>query len=228
MLVVVVVTYRTSTSGSDGGIISVCCSSSEARSFAISFRARSGNSPDRVCAQFYSMRASCALTFSTVFMSSSVSVDMVGFVYMGAVVVVAMAARRSSRLQIFFAAFRQMLSIVFWSVGNQWKGGLTVLDISTVPVLGYGVLWCSGALVLWYSNWFWCSKTGVLSSGYWVLGWDLMLGARKGVRKSLGVESRTHHHMERAQGLSERDQTCRRQGQAGRMDCKQDRTGQPI
>jgi hypothetical protein len=34
--------------------------------------------------------------------------------------------------------------------------------------------------------------------------------------------------LEQARGLSERDQTCRRQGQAGRMDCKQDRTGQPI
>jgi hypothetical protein len=144
-----VVMWRTSTAGSagcDGGIVSVSRSSREARNFAIAFRARSGNGPDRVFAQFCSMRASCASTFSTVFMSSSVSVDMVGFVYVGAVVVAAMAARRSSRLRIFFAAFRQMLSIVLWSAGNQWKSGLTVIDISTVPVLGYGVLWCSGAL----------------------------------------------------------------------------------
>jgi hypothetical protein len=147
---VVVETWRTSTAGSagcDGDIVSVSSSSSEARNFAIAFRARSGNGPDRVFAQFCSMRASCASTFSTVFMSSSVSVDIVGFVYVGAVVVAAMAARRSSRLRIFFAAFRQILSI-FWSAGTERKSGLIVIDISTVLVLGYGVLWCSGALVL--------------------------------------------------------------------------------
>jgi hypothetical protein len=112
--VVVVETWRTSTAGSvgcDGGTVSVSSSSSKARNFAIAFRARSGNGPDRVFAQFRSMQASCASTFSTVFMSSSVSVDLVGFVYVGAVVVAATAARCSSRLRIFFVAFRQILSI---------------------------------------------------------------------------------------------------------------------
>jgi hypothetical protein len=101
MVVVVVVTCRTSTArsaGCDGGIVSVSRSSREARNFAIAFHARSGNGPDRVFAQFCSMRASCGSTFSTVFMLFSISVDMVGFVYVGAVVVAAMAGRCSSRL----------------------------------------------------------------------------------------------------------------------------------
>ena len=80
-------------------------------------------------------------------MSSSISVYVVGFVYMGVVVVAAMAARCSLHLQIFFAAFCQILSI-FWSAGNEQKSGLIVIGISTVLVLGYGVLWCSGDLVL--------------------------------------------------------------------------------
>ena len=125
MVVVVVVTCCTSTAGSgcDGGIVSVSCSSSEARNFAIAFRARSGNGLDQVCAQFCSMRASCTSIFSTVFMFSSVSADMAGFVYVGVDVVAAtaaglvsgpvwMAARHSSRLRMFFAAFRQMSSMV--------------------------------------------------------------------------------------------------------------------
>ena len=67
---VVAVTCRISAAGSAGwdrGIVSVSCSSSEAHNFTIAFRAHSGNSPDRVCAQFSSMRASCASIFSTVF-----------------------------------------------------------------------------------------------------------------------------------------------------------------
>jgi hypothetical protein len=68
------------------------------------------------------MRASCVLIFSTVFIFSSVSADVVGFVYVEVVVVAAMAAglvsgpvqmaeRRSSHLRRFFVAFRQMSSI---------------------------------------------------------------------------------------------------------------------
>ena len=57
------------------------------------------------------MQVSCMSTFLTVFMLSSVSVDIVGFVYMGAVVVAAMAVRHSLRLQIFFVAFCRILSI---------------------------------------------------------------------------------------------------------------------
>jgi hypothetical protein len=45
------------------------------------------NSLDRVSAQFCSMRASCASIFSTVFIFSSVSADVAGFVYVGVVVV---------------------------------------------------------------------------------------------------------------------------------------------
>ena len=150
---VVVETWQTSTTGSvgcDGGIVSICCSSSEACNFAMVFRAHSGNRPDRVFAQFSSIRASCVSIFSIVFMFSSVSADMSRFVYMGVVVVAAVAARHSSHLRIFFTAFCQMVSI-FWSAGNEQKNGLIVIDIGTVLVLGYGVLWCSGALVLWYS-----------------------------------------------------------------------------
>ena len=67
--------------------------------------------------------APCKRVVPTVFISASVSADDVaGFVYVGVVVVAAMAAglvsgpvrmaeRRSSRLRMFFAAFRQMLSI---------------------------------------------------------------------------------------------------------------------
>ena len=149
---VVVEMWQTSTArsvGCDGGIVSICCSSSEARNFAMAFRARSGNGPDQVFTQFSSIRVSCMLIFSTVFMFSSISADMSRFVYMGVVVVAAVAARRSSRLRIFFVAFHQMVSI-FWSAGNEQKNGLIVIDIGTVLVLGYRVLWCSGALVL---NW---------------------------------------------------------------------------
>jgi len=70
VVVAVAVTCRISAAGSAGwdrGIVSVSCSSSEAHNFTIAFRAHSGNSPDRVCAQFSSMRASCASIFSTVF-----------------------------------------------------------------------------------------------------------------------------------------------------------------
>ena len=64
-------------------------SSSEARNFAIAFRARSGNGPDRVSAQFCSMRASWVSIFSTVFKSSSVSADnAAGFLLVTARVVV--------------------------------------------------------------------------------------------------------------------------------------------
>jgi hypothetical protein len=93
--VVVVETWHTSITGSagcDGAVISMSRSSSEARNFAIAFRARSGNGPDRVLAQFCSIRASCVSIFSTVFIFSSVSANMVGFVYVGVVVVAAMAA----------------------------------------------------------------------------------------------------------------------------------------
>ena len=119
---VVVETWRTSTAGSvgcDGGIVSVCCSSSEARNLAIVFRARSGNGPDRVCAQFCSMRASCASILSIVFKSSSVSgEDMAGFLLVTArevaVVVllpIGLVAARSSRARAFLTAFFQILSI---------------------------------------------------------------------------------------------------------------------
>jgi hypothetical protein len=84
IVVVVVVTCRMSTAGSagcNGGIVSVSCSSSEARNFAIAFRTPSGNGPDQVSAQFCSMRASCVSIFSTVFMFSSVSANVAGFVY---------------------------------------------------------------------------------------------------------------------------------------------------
>ena len=88
---VVVETWRTSTAGSagcDGCIVSVSRSSSEARNFAMAFRARSGNGPDRVLAQCNSMRASCVSIFSTVFKSSSVSAsNAAGFVCAGVVVV---------------------------------------------------------------------------------------------------------------------------------------------
>ena len=66
VVVVVVVMCHTSTArsaGCDGGVISVCRSSSEARNFAIAFRACSGNRPDRVLAQFSSMRVSCTSNF---------------------------------------------------------------------------------------------------------------------------------------------------------------------
>ena len=95
MTVVAVVTCRTSTAGSvgcDGGIVSVCCSSSEARNLAIVFRVHSGNGPDRVSAQFHSMRASCVSIFSIVFKSPSVSAgNAAGFllVAVGKMVVVA-------------------------------------------------------------------------------------------------------------------------------------------
>ena len=90
VVVAVAVTCRISAAGSagcDGGIVSGTCSSSEARNLAIAFRARSGNGPDRVCAQFCSMRASCALIFSTVFISFSVSVDVAEYICVGVVVV---------------------------------------------------------------------------------------------------------------------------------------------
>lgn len=136
VVVAVAVTCRISAAGSagcDGGTVSVSCSSSEARNFTIAFRARSGNGPDRVCAQFSSMRASCASIFSTVFIFSSVSADVVGLVYVGVVVVAAMAAglvsgpvrmaeRHSSRLRRFFAAFRQMSSMAVWGSDDRYNG----------------------------------------------------------------------------------------------------------
>jgi len=79
----VVVTRLTSTAGSDSseaGIISVSRSSNEARKSAIAFRMPSGNGPDRVLAQFCSIRRSSASTFSTVFISSSVGVGDVAVV----------------------------------------------------------------------------------------------------------------------------------------------------
>jgi hypothetical protein len=51
-------------------------------------------------------------------MFSSVSANTAEFVCAGVVVVAALAARRSSRLRMFFAAFRQMSSI-YWSAGNK-------------------------------------------------------------------------------------------------------------
>jgi hypothetical protein len=141
MIVVVVVTCCTSTAGSAGcdrGIVSVSRSSSEARNFAIAFRARSGNGPERVCAQFCSIRASCASIFSTEFISSSVSVDdAAGFLLeqvgtaVGAVAAVGfamtgvcVAVTRCSR--IFFAAFRQMSSMAVRGSddGYNWAEGL--------------------------------------------------------------------------------------------------------
>jgi hypothetical protein len=109
------------------------------------------------------MRASCVSIFSTVFIFSSVSADVAGFVYVGVVVVAAMAAglvsgpvrmaeRRSSRLRRFFAAFHQMSSIFGAREINRKKKVSSWervrWEIGAVLVLGYGVLWYSGALVL--------------------------------------------------------------------------------
>ena len=198
MIVVVVVTCRTSTAGAgcDGGTVSVSCSSSEARNLAIAFRARSGNGPDRVCAQFCSIRASCASIFSTVFIFSSVSANMVGFVYVGVIVVAATAARRSSRLRMFFAAFHQMLSIFLecgkstekWADSNRYRHG------SGAGVRGALVLWDSGTLM--GSD---ALKRGrICGSGFSVL----VRRYSEGRPERLGVKSRTHHHMTQCRGLS--------------------------
>jgi hypothetical protein len=55
-----------------------------------------------------------------------------------------------------------------------------------------------------------------------------MLGHLKRCPEGLSVKLHTHHHMEQARSLSGRAQTCRRQAKAGKMDCKQEETGQPI
>jgi hypothetical protein len=126
MVVVVVlavfVTCCMSTAGSagcDGGIVSVSRSSSEARNFAIAFRTRLGNGPDRVCAQFSSIRASCVSIFSTVFISSSVSADDVaGLLLVTArevvvvVVVPILLAVGLVAARAFLAAFFQMSSMM--------------------------------------------------------------------------------------------------------------------
>jgi hypothetical protein len=98
----------------------------------------------------------------TVFIFSSFSADVAGFVYVGVVVVAAMAAglvsgpvrmaeRRSSCLRRFFMAFHQMSSIFGVQEINRKKVSSweqVRWEIGTVLVLGYGVFWYSGALVL--------------------------------------------------------------------------------
>jgi len=131
---VVVETWRMFTARSvdcDGGIVSVYCSSSEARNFAMAFRTRSGNGPDRFCAQCSSMRVSCVSIFLTVFKSSSVSAgNAAGFLLVTArevvVVVVVpillaigLVVAHLSRARAFLVAFFQILSIfVKWKAEN--------------------------------------------------------------------------------------------------------------
>ena len=71
-----------------GALAGAGTSSSEARNFASAFRTRSGNGPDRVSAQFCSMRASWASIFSIVFRSSLVHVDNAAGFLLGAARVV--------------------------------------------------------------------------------------------------------------------------------------------
>ena len=107
-------------------------------------------------------------------MFSSVSANTVEFVCAGVVLVAALTARRSSRLRMFFAAFRQMLSI-YWSAGNHNKSKKWADSCRYQQGSGAGVrvLWCSGTrlgsealkrgfsvLVTGYSDEVWC----------WVLG----------------------------------------------------------
>ena len=83
-----------------GALVGAGTSSSEARNFASAFRTRSGNGPDRVSAQFSSMRASWASIFSIVFRSSSIHVDNAAGFLLGVarvvVVVVGVAALASA------------------------------------------------------------------------------------------------------------------------------------
>ena len=88
--------------------------------------------------------------------------------------VAAMAARRSSRLRMFFAAFRQMLSIFLecgkstekWADSNRYQHGS-----------GAGV---RAALVLWYSN----GSDALKRAGSLGLGSQFWFtGTRKGVWK---------------------------------------------
>jgi hypothetical protein len=145
-MVVVVVTCHTSTAGSvgcDGGTVSVSCSSSEARNFAIAFCAPSGNGPDQVSAQFCSMQASCV----------SIFFDCVHIFFRqckcGRVCICVSSCGCSNGCEMFFVfanvsrGFPPDVVHFFWNAGNQQKNGLIVIAISMALVL-----WDSGTLVL--------------------------------------------------------------------------------
>ena len=162
VVVVVFVTCRTLTTGSagcDGVFISVCHSSSEACNFTIAFCVCSGNSLDQVYTQLSSMQASCA----------SIFFDCVHIFFCqckcGGVCKCGSSCSCSNGHEMFLAfvdIFHGFLPDVvhcFLECRKSMENGLTVIDISTVLVLGYGVLWCSDTQM----------GSGALKQGFLVL-----------------------------------------------------------
>jgi hypothetical protein len=139
-VVVVAMTCLMSTTRSDSSDAGVV--SNEARKAAIAFRMPSGKGPDRDSAQYSSIQASFASTFSTVFVSSSISAGDIsvfsvvvaaekvvtaavaaGVVVVVVVVVAECVAVHLSRARAFLAAFLQILSMVVRGSSEDWGNG---------------------------------------------------------------------------------------------------------